>query len=209
MARLPASLRCLCISDGRGDPGRLLDLAEALLAGGVRALLLREPGMRAGDLAALCESLRPRMQAAGGLLLVHDRADICAAGLADGVHLAGHSLRPEQVRRFLPEGALVGVSVHDAAEIHAAQAADYLALARVFSTACKPGAPALGLAQAAALSREGSRPFLLLGGIHAGRIAELRTIEAFGVAVMGALCDAADPAAAARALMQALNTDES
>ena len=81
------AMELVLISDGLGDPNRLAKLVALAVTGGVRAVQLREPDMSARVLADLCRQLLPVLERVGGLLLVNDRADLVAAGLAHGVHL--------------------------------------------------------------------------------------------------------------------------
>src|SRR5690606_1755085 len=76
-ARLSA-LRLVMVTDGRGDGPRILAALRAAIDGGLRAVQLREPGMSARALAALCEALRELLDPLGGLVLVNDRADVAA-----------------------------------------------------------------------------------------------------------------------------------
>ncbi|MCB9869436.1 MAG: thiamine phosphate synthase [Planctomycetes bacterium] len=199
-----SALAVMLVTDGRGDAARVEHLVTAAVAGGIRAVQLREPGLCAAELATLCAALRPVLDAVGGVLLVNDRADVVAAGLAHGVHLGHRSLRPEQVRPFVG-AALVGCAAHDAGELRAAQAADYVLLSPLFRTASKPDVEPLGLSRAARWIAGSATPVLLLGGIDASNAAAARQIGARGVAVMRAVCDASDPRAAAAELCAAVS----
>ncbi|MEM7203203.1 MAG: thiamine phosphate synthase [Planctomycetota bacterium] len=205
LARL-GNARLALITDSRGDAGRLRTLVAAAIDGGVRAVQLREPSLTAAELAALCDALRPRLDAVSGLLFVNDRVDVAVACGAHGVHLGCRSLPPARVRAQLPSGCLVGFSAHDSTELAAAAAAgvDYVSLSPVLPTVCKPGAAALGLAATAALVGQAPVPVVWLGGIDAHTIEEVGRHAPFAVAVRGAICDSPDPAAAARALVLAL-----
>lgn len=194
-------LRIVLISDGRGDRSRLCHIVSAAVAGGLRAVQLREPELSAQELAVLCLELRPMLQAVDGLLLVNDRADLVAAGLADGVHLGGHSLTPSQVRTFLPR-ALIGFSAHDAREIAWAkqQGVDYVSLSPLLPSSCKPGQPAIGIEAAAQMTRDAGLPVIWLGGIDADNAGELSPMAA-GLALRSGLCSSEDPEAAVRSVL--------
>ncbi|MBK8976819.1 MAG: thiamine phosphate synthase [Planctomycetes bacterium] len=204
-----SALRIVQVTDGRGDVARIARLAAAAVDAGVRTVQLREPLLTARELAALCEQLRPRLDAVGGLLLVNDRADVAAAGLAHGVHLGRRSLRPEQVRAFAP-AARIGCSAHDAAELAAARAggADYAFLSPVHATRSKPGAVPLGPARAAELTRAAGLPVVWLGGLDAERVARSAGGPACGFAVLGALADEATVVRVAAALVAAARAAE-
>jgi thiamine-phosphate pyrophosphorylase len=80
---------------------------------------------------------------------------------------------------------------------------DYVTVSPVFPTATKPGyGPALGAAGAAALA--GTVPWLPLGGVDSpDRARECAAAGAAGVAVLGAVMRADDPAAVAASLVAA------
>ena len=162
--------------------------------------------MTARALGELCRALRPLVERADGLLLVNDRADLVAAGLAHGVHLGHRSLEPRQVRRFLPPDCLVGCSAHDPESLAAAaeQGADYASLSPVFPTGCKPGAAAIGPRAAEAWTRAARLPVIWLGGLDRAELGRLRDCGAHGFALRSALCDAADPRGEAERLRAAL-----
>ena len=191
---LREALRVVHVTAGRGDAREIVSAVRASVAAGVRCVQLREPGLSARDLAAVCERLRPDVAAVDGRLIVNDRADLVAAGLADGVHLGWRSLPAAVVRRFLPD-TIVGVSAHDAAELAAARdaGATYATLSPVHPTRSHPETEPLGVDRAAALTRGAGLPVVWLGGFDAARIRAARAAPAVGFAVLSAL----DPVAGA------------
>jgi thiamine-phosphate pyrophosphorylase len=95
---------------------------------------------------------------------------------------------------------LLGVSAHGEADIRAAAArgADYVTLSPIFETSSKPGyGPALGLA---AIERGAmlGLPIIALGGITPERAAFCLEAGAAGIAVMGEVMRAGDPAEVVR-----------
>jgi thiamine-phosphate pyrophosphorylase len=70
----------------------------------------------------------------------------------------------------------------------------------VYESASHPGQPAAGVDLVRAAAALG-RPVIAIGGIDASRAAEVRAAGAYGVAALGALWRAPDPAAAALALL--------
>jgi thiamine-phosphate pyrophosphorylase len=96
----------------------------------------------------------------------------------------------------------IGRSVHSADEAARAveEGADFLLVGNIYETASHPGRPAAGLALVRAAAALG-RPVIAIGGVDAGRVREVRAAGAYGVAAISALWRAADPAAAALALL--------
>jgi thiamine-phosphate pyrophosphorylase len=192
----------MLVTDRHATGGRdLARVVAAALDAGLRAVQLREKDLPGRPLLALAEQLRALTARAGALLLVNDRLDVAVASGADGVHLGGGSMQVNVARRLLPAGALVGVSTH----VAAATAADFAFFGPVYSTPSKAsyGAPQgeARLREAAAAARV---PLLAIGGVTVARIPEVRAAGAAGAAVIRAILAAEDPAAATRALLDAL-----
>ena len=190
-AVLPA---VVVLTDGAGAGGRALtDVVAAAVEGGARAVVLREKHLPRPERAALAARLRPVLAAAGGLLIVASDATIPA----DGVHLAASDPLP------VPAPQRLGRSCHDAAGVAAAtgEGCAYATLSPVFATPSKPGyGPALG---PGALGGH-PIPVWALGGVTAGNAGACIRAGAAGVAVMGAVMSAGDPAAATAALIAAV-----
>ena len=118
-------------------------------------------------------------------ILVNERADIALAAGAHGVHLPSKGLRVSDLRTWLPEGFVIGVSVHTEREIEAAcaQGADYVLLGHVFPTESKRiYGPSLGLDFLRKASSKASIPVLALGGMRAESIGPVLETGAAGVA---------------------------
>ena len=115
-----------------------------------------------------------------------------------GVHLpAGGDVRA--ARAALGPAAWVSASAHSFDEVLAAAAAgvDAVTLSPVFASESKPGyGPALGLEALAESARRSPVPIIALGGIMDGsRLRACLEAGASGVAVMGVIMRAANPAA--------------
>jgi thiamine-phosphate pyrophosphorylase len=182
--------------------------AEAALAGlppGTAAIHLREKDLGGRELLALACALRAVCRARGQLLLVNDRLDVALAAGADGVHLPAAGVPAADARRLLGPAALVGVSCHSAAEVARARdgGASFATFSPIYDTPSKRAyGPPLGIAALREAARLGL-PLVALGGVDAGRVAEVRAAGASGVAAIRAWLAGADPAAAVRALLPA------
>lgn len=148
-------------------------IVEAALASGVRAIQVRESdgsARRALEIAVAVSRLTRRY---GALLIVNDRIDIALAAEADGVHLGQRDLPVPAARRLLGEVALIGLSITDAAQLQAPDAAlaDYLGVGSVFPTGSKSDAELTGLSlleATRAFAFEQATPTPSVGGIGAG-----------------------------------------
>jgi thiamine-phosphate pyrophosphorylase len=181
-----------------------LDLLDRWLEAGVRLVQLRAKTMPGRDLLALADAVAKRARAAGATFIVNDRADVARLAGADGVHLGQEDLRPADVRRFLPDDAIVGLSTHNDSQVQAAldEPISYLAIGPVFATESKarpdPVVGLDGVRRAAALARTCGVPVVAIGGITADRAPLVLDAGATSLAVLGDLLDG-DPAARVRA----------
>jgi thiamine-phosphate pyrophosphorylase len=194
----------LVISDRSQARRSLVEVAEAAFAGGCRWFSLREKDLPAAERRALLAELVTLGRRYGATIMAHEDIDTVEAAGAAGVHLPGGS-DPALVRRRLPEG-LIGVSTHSAAEatalLHAG--ADYVTLSPIFLTDSKPGyGPALGLDVLTAAAAA-PRPVIALAGITSDNAAQCLAAGASGIAVMGEIMRAADPEAAIRRFLAAI-----
>jgi thiamine-phosphate pyrophosphorylase len=190
----------------------VVDLEEAargervdrVLDAGVTCLWLRAPGATGRALYDAAGSLLLRCRRMDAALLVGDRADVALAVGADGVQIGARSPPADRVRPWYR--GWLGVSCHGAAELEAAAAAgaDHATLSPVYGVPEK-GKP-LGPERLRALVRGTSLPVVALGGVDPGNVSEALGAGARGVAVIRAIRDAADPAAAVRGLLGVVTT---
>jgi thiamine biosynthesis protein ThiS len=82
---------------------------------------------------------------------------------------------------------------------------DYLLAGHVFATVSKPGRPPLGLDGLGAIVAASPAPVLAIGGITGERVAAVIAAGAAGIAVIGAISEAADPGRAASELRDELD----
>ncbi|MET9608341.1 thiamine phosphate synthase [Streptomyces sp. NPDC006512] len=200
MQQLSDARLYLC-TDARKRQGDLPEFLDAVLAGGVDIVQLRDKGMEAGE---ELEHLRVFAEAArrhGKLLAVNDRADVAHAIGSDVLHLGQGDIPVPAARAILGAGVLIGRSCHSEAEVDAAAAepgVDYFCTGPCWPTPTKPGrhAPGLGLVRHAASLRQ-DRPWFAIGGIDAANLDEVLDAGATRVVVVRAITEASDPGAAA------------
>jgi thiamine-phosphate diphosphorylase len=188
------------VTDRRQAVTPLPEQVAAAVAGGARWVLLREKDLPRLQRAALAARLRALLAPAGGRLIVAGPDPLGG----DAVHLS--TTDPGAP----PDGVtLVGRSCHHAAELHRLTTEDYVTVSPVFPSTSKPGyGPPLRLAGLADLCRRTSRPVLALGGVETPeRATACVAAGAAGVAVMGAVMRAADPAAVVTDLCRATGND--
>lgn len=204
MADLTGARLYLC-TPARPDLAEFLD---AVLAGGVDVVQLREKGVEAARELELCDVVAAAAARHGALWSVNDRADVAHATGADVLHLGQDDLPVPAARAILGDAVVIGRSCHDEQQVRDAaveQGVDYFCVGPTWPTPTKPGRPAPGLAltrYAAALGTD--RPWFAIGGIDAGNLDQVLEAGATRVVVVRALTEAADPYAAAVALKSRL-----
>jgi thiamine-phosphate pyrophosphorylase len=201
---LPRPILCL-VTDRRLAAAPLEQVVAAAAAAGVDWVQLRERDLSDEDLLALADRVRAALPS-GVELHVSRRVDVALACGADGVQLGSNAMPVAIARRLLGDGARLGVSTHGADEVAAAarDGADHAQLAPIFAPLSKP-ADRAPLGVAAIRRSAAALPLLAQGGIDATNAGDVIRAGAAGVAVTGAILAARDPAAAARALRDALD----
>jgi thiamine-phosphate pyrophosphorylase len=196
-----ATARLYLCTDARRDRGDLAEFLDAVLAGGVDCVQLREKGLEAREEIALCEVFAEAAARHGALWSVNDRADVAAVVKPDVLHLGQDDLPVAAARALLGNDVLVGRSTHDDSQVRAAaleSGVDYFCVGPTWPTPTKPGRPAPGPSLLRLAAEVASpRPWFAIGGIEAGNLDEVLEAGARRVVVVRALTEAADPHAAA------------
>jgi thiamine-phosphate pyrophosphorylase len=190
------------------QPGFLNDAAAVLRAlPGRVALHIRARELPAATLFQIVSQLAPVAAAAGAALLVNDRVDVALTAHAHGVQLGVRSLPVTSARQLLGD-RLIGYSAHSAQECAAAaqDGADFLFAGSIYPTASHAGVAPAGIPLLEACVSSCAAPVLAIGGVEAGRVAEVRRAGAHGAAVIRAVWRAPDPVHAAQELARLLES---
>ncbi len=203
---IATALTLIAITDDLRD-GRegLVARAVAAVRGGATMVQLRLKHTDARTLAdvarALLTALPPTVP-----LIVNDRADVALACGAAGVHVGVDDIPVAALRRIVPDGFVIGVSVGGDDEVANAAAADYAGIGPVYPSPSKLDAgAAIGVEEFTRLARRVTCPAVAIGGLSAETAPAVIAAGARGVAAIGAIFGAADPEAAARALRSAID----
>ncbi len=184
----------------------LAEVAEAAIRGGADVLQLRD---KAASDEALIEEARRLLRLtrrAGIPLIINDRPEVARAVGAEGVHLGQEDLPLSAARRRLGPNAILGQSTHSLAQARAAEAdgADYIGCGPVFATPTKPDAVSIGLGLIAEVGSQVRVPVVCIGGIDQATLPQVLAAGATRVAVVRAVCGAADPETVVRTLKHLL-----
>lgn len=186
----------------------LVAQVAAAIAGGAAMVQYRNKG---GDAALRREqalALRALCATHGVTFIVNDDVALADSIAADGVHLGRDDLEPAAARQRLGAAAIIGASCYDSlasAERAVAAGVDYIAFGSFFASRVKPHAVSAPLHLLGAAKARWNVPVVAIGGITAGNAPALLAAGADALAVISALFDAPDVAAAARALCGAFS----
>jgi len=197
------------ILDGQASGGRRLDeLLDAVLAGGCRIVQLREKTMPPAGLFPLAQALRRRCREAGALFIVNDRVDLALAVEADGAHVGQDDLPAREARRLLPPPMILGVSTHNADQARRARddGADYVAVGSMFPTGSKISFELVGPELVRRVRADIPVPLVAIGGITRDNLSQVIEAGADAVAVISAIGNARDPAAAVREFLETIRS---
>jgi thiamine-phosphate pyrophosphorylase len=196
-------LKLIAITDNvRDGQVGLLARAKAAAQGGATSIQLRLKDVAARDLVALAREL---VRTVTIPVIVNDRADVAIAAGAAGVHLGPDDIPPIAIRKFAPDGFIVGASVGLDEEVVHAEGADYVGIGPVFATASKKDAGrAIGVEEFARLMQKTGLPAVGIGGITPANARSVIDAGASGIAVIASVFGTSDPQAAARDLVSAI-----
>ena len=196
------------ITDTRPGRDAVAVVAAALAAGAPVVQVRVEDGASDREAYDLAARIKELCDAHGATCLVNDRLHVALAVGAGGGHVGDDDLPVAAARRVLGPAAVLGATCRDPASARAAVAAGatYLGVGPAYDTSTKAGLPAAigpaGIGAVAAAVPD--TPVIAIGGVTAARVASLLAAGAYGVAVVGAVSGAPDPALAVRELLHAL-----
>ncbi len=195
----------LLITDRKQARSGLVEIAEDAFAMGCRWLSVREKDLSTFEQIALVTEIKARARAWNARVTLHGVPADALAAKADGVHLRAGSAA-EKARNMLGPDALIGLSVHKIEEVKNIDPniVDYVILGPVFETISKPGYEStLGLDGFCMIAAVSSVPVIAIGGVDRDRGPLILKHGAVGLAVMGGVMRADDPADETRAILRA------
>ena len=180
-------------------------VVQQAILGGVSVVQLREKSCSSAEFLQLARRLLAITRPAHVPLIINDRVDIALAAGAEGVHIGQEDLPYPEVRRLVGEEVIVGLSVENAEQAERANGwldLDYIGASPIYLTTTKPElSSALGVDGLRKIKEISKHPVIAIGGINKSNAAEVRGAGADGVAVVSAICSAADPATSSRELL--------
>jgi thiamine-phosphate pyrophosphorylase len=198
----------LLITDRHQARGDIYDIAEAAFSAGCRWLSLREKDLPQAQQVELLRELLDRAQQFQATVTLHGDPALAQQARADGVHLSAGG-DAAAARRVLGKDALIGLSVHGVEEASNVdvKVVDYVIAGPVFDTQSKPGyGPALGPEGLALIAKACPVAVVAIGGIDPQNVSDCRAAGAAGIAVMGGVMRAENPAEVVAQLIGVLST---
>ena len=204
---------------------RAENATASLLAGGVDLLQLRAKNHDLATIERVARKLIPLCRAAGVPFILNDHPALAAQIGADGVHIgqddgsladARRAIESERgihsgLHSFIHPSFLIGRSTHSLAQARAALAEgfDYIGFGPLFATPTKPGRPAIGLAEIAAMEAAvGSHiPAFCIGGITPDTLPQVLSAGARRVVIVSALLLAENVETATGAVKETLSAE--
>ncbi|MFN3724826.1 MAG: thiamine phosphate synthase [Allosphingosinicella sp.] len=171
-ARQPLPRAWLVTDERHGD--EFLPAVERLPFGS--GILFRHYSLAEGERGALFRDVRTVARRRGHLLLLAGTPTLARRWGADGWHGRGRG------------GGLHSASVHDLAEVRAAEraGASILFVSPIYPTRSHPGSPTLGEDGFARLAHRTELPVIALGGMNRNRARRLMALGAYGWAAVDA-----------------------
>jgi thiamine-phosphate pyrophosphorylase len=180
-------------------------LAAALDAGDVAAVQLRLKDIDDDALRRAIDTLRPVAQGRGVAFLLNDRPDLAVATGCDGAHV-GQEDTPAPIARKILGDRMLGVTCHasrDLAMTAGEEGADYVAFGAFFPSTTKATATRADIDLLSWWSELMELPSVAIGGITAENCGELVRAGADFLAVVSAVWDHPNGAAAGVRAMNA------
>jgi len=197
----------LLVTDRRQARRPLAEIVGAALAAGCRWISLREKDLPQDEQILLARKLLTMARRHEARLVMHGGAALAKLAGVDGVHLSAGSDAAE-ARELLGPEKLIGLSIHTVPEAAAIDPAliDYAIAGPAFETPSKPGyGPEVGRKGLREMAAAARVPVLAIGGVNSARVGEVIAAGCAGIAVMGGIMRAADPALEVRTLTTSLS----
>lgn len=182
----------------------ICDVVKAALDGGASMIQYRDKSGEEAQVWRNAARILAAVQAYGAPFLLNDYVEIAKEIGADGVHVGQGDMNAAEVRDIMGDDAIVGVTAYTPEHIMAIDpgVVDYIGTGPFYATKTKPDKPVLGEQGFADLVALSPVPVVGIGGIEIENAAAVMEAGADGVAMMRAVSEAQDVAAAARGFVQ-------
>lgn len=180
--------------------------AEKLLEGGVDILQLRAKNADKSVIAGLVEEIHALTAPLGVPLILNDYPELLRDVPAEGAHVGQDDMSVADARAAAGRTVVIGKSTHSLAQARAAaeEGADYIGFGPLFATPTKPGRPAIGLEDIAAVHESLSIPIFCIGGIKQENLPQVCEAGTRRVVIVSGWLQAEDIPSAVRSARETL-----
>jgi len=182
----------------------LPDVVLRAVYGGAAYVQLREKELSTRDFVKEAITIKKMLAPYRVPLIINDRIDVALASGADGIHIGQEDMPYATARKLMGKTAVIGLSVETWADVEASENldVDYIGVSPVFATPTKTDTKDPwgldGLRKIRAFSRH---PLVAIGGINELNARAVLEAGAGCLAIVSAICAAADPEAATRKIV--------
>lgn len=172
----------------------LMEQVEAAIRGGATCIQLREKELPEDEFLAEAMEMKKLCARHAVPFIVNDNVEIAIKCGADGIHVGQKDMEAGNVRAFVGEEVIIGVSAQTVEQALAAEAAgaDYLGVGAVFGTTTKLDANSVSHDTVREICAAVSIPVVAIGGINRTNLMELSGSGVDGVALVSAVFAAED-----------------
>lgn len=177
-----------------------VDVAEQAIAGGVDVIQLREKDADTAQFLDKALRLQDRISRYGIPLIINDNLEVAMQSSAFGIHVGCNDISPVRIRSAWRDCASLGYSIEriEQLETEDAEASDCLGISPVFQTETKKDTVTeWGLQGIETIRRLTEKPLIAIGNMNVDNVYEVVRAGADCIAVVSAICGAADPSRAA------------
>ncbi len=182
-------------------PRTVEEVVELSVRGGVTIVQLREKECSTREFVERARRVKKIVHSHGIPLIINDRVDVALASGADGVHIGQQDMSVRDARYLMGPDAIIGFSVETMEQAVEAEKLDvnYLGVSPIFPTPTKTDtATEWGIEGLHALRLQTRNVLVAIGGINLSNSGAVIEAGADGLAIVSALCAAADPEGTSR-----------
>ncbi|MCX2486451.1 thiamine phosphate synthase [Pedobacter sp. MR2016-24] len=178
----------------------MIKIAEQAVKGGVDLVQLREKNNTDETFLLKALQIKEMLDKYAVPLIINDNLNVAMQCAATGIHVGNSDIPPSRIKFVWPACPILGYSIEyiEQLEKSDAQLADYLGISPVFSTLTKiDTVTEWGLSGITSIRTLTSKPLVAIGNINSNNAREVIDAGADCLAVVSAICSAANPGAAA------------
>lgn len=190
----------LVISEEACNRRPLNDVAEMAIRGGVDIIQLREKFDSTNTFLQKAMSLQNVLTKYNVPLIINDNLEVARRCNAYGIHVGNSDVPPTVIRETWPECECLGYSIEYLKQLvnKETKTSDYLGISPIFDTLTKQDTVAQwGLAGLRQIRSITEKPLVAIGNMNAQNAYDVIKAGADCLAVVSAICSAADPERAA------------